>query len=177
MPISHPPAVRHKVFEMYMAGVKNMKEISAETNVPYSTIIGWHQAENWAAKKQAFARALQADFENEQQKLIIKNRGQVANRHLTVSEKLDNTIVDIIDKSIDENGHTNLTARDISDLGKGFKNSSDPAARVVQLDRSPDDKGNSVNISTALIQVGVKPSVPEKFANAEAIDVEEVEFD
>lgn len=167
-----PKHVKLAIFQKYLTGRQTMAELAKESAISRYTIQTWINREHWAAKKKKFEAEVEAAYEAECLRLIAINKGKVMNRHLKVSEELENQVMSKLVQSKTTKGETKAEPRELQELGNALNRSSQVSARVVGIDRSANAAGGAVNITGSIVQLGMRP---KRLINEEIIiDADEV---
>jgi len=180
----HPPAVVSKVYNLYMESMLTVPQIAEATDVGVECIRRWITRKRWSIKRQELYEEMQVNIDAERRHIVMKNLPKVMKRHLELTASVDNAAAMIINQSMKKNSKgvekTDLSSRDISDLGKGINQAAAVSARVVGLDKSSaianDTPGISVG-SGSLVQIGLMPisAAPASNLHGDVIDVEAIE--
>ncbi len=149
----YPPATRNKAFRLYISKKITLAEIAREVEVSPFTLTNWMTKYKWAEKRRQLAQRLEDDSIAEYRELVSQKKSIVARRHLDLSEKIDDKILDMIGEKEIKEIDLEDTAK-IQNIARAAKASTEISARVVGLDHKAESGPGGSNL---LVQVNVNP--------------------
>jgi hypothetical protein len=167
--------LKQLIFERYMKG-DSLRTASREFDVSYDVAKNWYRKEKWKDQRKELELETQQNFLSQHRSLILKNRVDVTQRHLTLSKEIETAILQKIAVNPGE-ALKDFTTEQLLNLARAAKSATDVSARAVglsdKIDPLQDGNGNIVIGAGAggIINIGMKPEVIKPAKSIREVEV------
>ena len=142
-PTKYDPAVKARAYELYLNSDLDTTDIAIDVGVPRSTVSAWARDGHWLDRQ-----------------IIIRNRKPVMERHLRISEKLEEAIEKVIDDATKDDGIPSDIK--LKRLAEALSSATGISARAAAISDKPfgdwralDDRDKQAKVP--LIMIGIQP--------------------
>lgn len=159
-PTKYAPPVKARAYELYLNSDLDTTDIAIDVGVPRSTVATWAREGHWLERKQEIEHELMQRSEDSYRQLILRNRKPVLERHLRISEKLEEAIEKVIDDATRDDGVPSDIK--LKRLAEALSSATGISARAAAIsdkpfgDMSKDGRGDNPP-KTPLIMIGIRP--------------------
>jgi len=157
----YDPRVKARAYDLFLNTDLNVTDIAVDIGVARATVASWVRAGNWRLEKQKIEDELMRGAEDKYRRLIIANRGPVVERHLRISEKLEEAIEKVIDEATRDDGVP--SDMKLKRLAEALASVTGISARAAAVSDKPFSNGQDQGDKPQrrpLVMIGVQVQAP-----------------
>ena len=167
---NYDPKVKAKAYELFLNTDLDLTDIAIDLGISSKVVASWSRAGKWRDRKKDLEMELFNSAEDKYRALIVQKRVPTIERHLEVSQKIEEKIGEAVD-TIDVDNPKQLM--DLKRAAEAMSATANVSARAAAISDRPfselDEDGKQ---KAPLITLNVQASVPPDAAGkARPIDV------